>query len=56
MWQRFSHLGVHERFVIDNQGVTAEDAARIVLERLRGGTLRLSTVDNGQSTEVSKPT
>ena len=55
MWQRFSDLGVHERFVVDNQGVAAEDAARIVLERLRAGTLRLELVDNAQRTDVSKP-
>jgi adenylate kinase family enzyme len=39
MWERFSDLAEHENFVIDNNGITVEQTARIVLERLRDGSL-----------------
>jgi adenylate kinase family enzyme len=48
MWERFSDLGMHEKYVIDSNRMTAEETARIVLERLRAGSLNWL-----QRTEVS---
>jgi predicted kinase len=41
MWERFSRLGEYEKFVVENSGITAEGTVRIVVERLRAGSLRI---------------
>ncbi len=41
MGERFSDLGDHERFVIDNTGLDPELAATTIVERVRAGVHRL---------------
>jgi chloramphenicol 3-O-phosphotransferase len=41
MWERFSNLGGHERFVIDTSDLDPEQTAALVWERFRAGDFRL---------------
>jgi predicted ABC-type ATPase len=41
MWERFSNLGGHERFVIDTSDLDPEQTAALVWEKFRAGEFRL---------------